>query len=172
MASFVLFKNPAVRIDIMVLEKFWPKMVSIIKRTECTYYKEDRLEVEGGGTYVAIRDVKADRPNKLGELIGLLYSLEWDSLTDTKDENKAPEKFYILIKPRKKGKNHDHQKNRQETGTGRESGSGSGSGPDVSRKDPGAGRSGAEPFVVRVDDIRELQKFDPGREAPGFHHYH
>lgn len=169
MASFVLFRNPDVRIDIMILQKYWPKLVSIIERTECTYYREDWLELENGRKYVALRDVKADRPHRLGELIGLFYSLEWDSLTDTPDETKSPEKFYILIKPRKKGGKHV-QRNRQETGAGSEGGSAGGSGPDVPGKDPGAGRSGAEPFVVGFYDIRQLEKFDPGREAPGFSH--
>ena len=171
MASFVLFRNPDVRIDIMILQKYWPKLVSIIERTECTYYREDWLELENGQKYVALRDVKADRPHRLGELIGLFYSLEWDSLTDTPDENKPAEKFYILIKPRKKGKKHD-QKDRQETGAGREGGSRIGSGPDVPGKDPGTGGSGTEPFVLRADDLRELEKFDARYKGSlvGYHH--
>ncbi len=171
MASFVLFSNPGVRIDIMILQKYWPKLVSIIERTDCRYYKEDWMELDNGQKYVILRDVKADRPNKLGELIGLFYSLEWDSLTDTPAENKPPEKFYILIKPRKKGRKHV-QENRTETGAGCESGSGVGSGSDVPGKAPGAGRSGTEPFVVRANDIRQLEMYDPLWEASVVHHNH
>ena len=117
---YVICQHPATRIDIMILQEFWPKMVGMIQRTGCTYFKEDWMELPNGQSYICLRDVKAERGHQLGEFIGLLYGLEWEALQQPEDLQ-APKKFYILIKPRKKVKK-DAEEHRQETDPGSEGG--------------------------------------------------
>lgn len=121
--AYVIVKHPVVRMDLMVLEEFWPKVVSIMERTGVTYEKEERVTPENGTeTYVVIRDLKGHAPiggNNLGEFLGLFYGLEWGEVTGG-DQSK-PKKFYILMSPRKRGKDNDH-KDRTENHSGSEGG--------------------------------------------------
>lgn len=159
--AYVINKHPAVRIDIMILQKYWPKLIGMIQRTGCTYFKEDRKELPNGHDYVMIRDVKSDNAWRLGELIGLLYSLEWDSLNgqDGAPEPRNPDKFYILIKPRKKGKKHV-QKDRKEAGAGSEGGNtgepGRTAGPEYN---PGSDQGG-DGIADDPGDIHQLSIFE------------
>lgn len=118
--AYVICKHPAVRMDLMVREEVWPKVVSIAQRTGVTYEKEEHVTPEGGeAKYILIRDLKGHAPiggNNLGEFVGLLYGLEWDEVIAKNPEQK---KFYILMAPRKRGKNND-LKDRKKAGPGRE----------------------------------------------------
>lgn len=108
--AYVICKHPAVRMDLMVREEVWPKVVSIAQRTGVTYEKEEHVTPEGGeAKYILIRDLKGHAPiggNNLGEFIGLLYGLEWDDVIAQIPEQK---KFYILMAPRKRGKGNDRE---------------------------------------------------------------
>ena len=115
---YVICQHPATRIDVMVLQEFWPKLVGMINRTGCRYFKEDWMELPNGQNYICLRDIKADKGHQLGEFLGLLYGLEWETVTAGTDE---PKKFYILIKPRKKVKK-DAEEHREEIHTGSEGG--------------------------------------------------
>lgn len=119
--AYMICKHPAVRMDLMVREECWAKVVSIAQRTGVTYEKEEHVDLEGGEKkYILIRDLKGHAPiggNNLGEFIGLLYGLEWDDVIAQIPEQK---KFYILMTPRKRGKGND-RKDRKEADPGRES---------------------------------------------------
>lgn len=160
--AYVINKHPAVRIDIMILQKYWPKMVGIVQRTGCTYFKEDWMNLPNGHDYVILRDIKSNDAWRLGNLIGLLYSLEWDSMfkEEEKPDPKTPDKFYILIKPRKKGKKNV-PKDRKETGAGSESGnSGESGGSAGSESNSGSDTSGVEPVGDGFDNIHQLSIFE------------
>ena len=137
--SFNIFKHPEVRIDIMVEKQFWPAVVNIIGDRDGTYFKEDNSQVKDR-EYVLIRDVKTVHAYELALLIEDISRFEQNkAMSDGVDP-----KIYILIKPRKKGKNHV-QKDREETGARSESGDGRESGTDQPGQDAGSGESGSEP---------------------------
>lgn len=147
--AYVICKNPMVRIDIMILQKYWPQMVGMIRQSGCTYFKEDWAELPNGHKYVMIRDVKSEHPNQLGTLFKMLNAME-TTAQETKD------KFYILIKPRKKGKKYV-QKDRKEIGTGSESGNAGESGDLQSEGNSEVDGSGFESTIPDPDDLRQLE---------------
>ena len=94
---YIVCQHPAVRMDIMVLQQYWPTLVGMIERTGCTYFKEDWMEIESGQNYICLRDVKALKGHQIGEFLKELFTL--DDLTEIQGET-GPKKFYILTKPR------------------------------------------------------------------------
>lgn len=122
--AFMVNVHPAVRIDIMVPQKYWPKLVGLFPAYHANYYKEDWMELPNGHDYICLRDVKSESMHELGMLLTHIErmnsNMEAERLNDK--ESKIPEeKFYILIKPRKKGKTNAKE-NRKETGAGSEGG--------------------------------------------------
>ena len=154
---YIVCKHPVVCMDIMVLQQYWPRLVSIIQRTGCTYDRENWEELPNGDRFIILRNVEAKQGKQLGELIGLLYGLEWQAMTDESLKNLS-NKFYILLKPKKrKGKKHD-QANRQEAHTGGESGNRGESAGDIRHgEDHGPDRGGNQPFSISADDLRGLE---------------
>lgn len=148
----IVCKHPGIRIDIMVKQKFWPMMASIMQKTGCKYYKEDWLELPNGSDYIVLRDVKAEKPYMLGNMFAQLHILE-------AEDQEGDGKFYVLIKPKKRGKKHV-QKDRQEADSGSQSGDGGESGNTGSAEDPGTRECGAEPPASGTDNFRQLEMFE------------
>ena len=155
--AYMICKHPAVRIDIMVPQKYWPQLVGVIQNTGCEYFKEDWMELPNGKDYILLRDVKAEKPWQIGNLMKVLSRIE----TETED---VTEKFYVLIKPRKKGKKHV-QKIRQEVYPGSEGGNAGESGDLQSGGTAEAGGSGTEPDIPGADDICQLEMFADGEKV-------
>ena len=116
---YIVCKHPVIKIDIMVLQSFTPQIISAVMATDCHYEKEDWVEQPNSQNYLVLRDIQADRGDKIGALLNMLYQM--DDSPDT--ESGKLRKFYILLKPRKKAKKNA-QKNRKETGAGSEGGTG------------------------------------------------
>lgn len=163
--AHVIVKDPEVRIDIMVKKKHWPQVVSMIDRQHCSYFKEDELKPINGTHYVVLRDIKADHGHNLAELIRMLYLVGIDPLNEASEAEVAKDKFYILIKPRKKGKKHD-KKARKETGAGSKGGNGGESGVAEPKPDSEPAGVGAEPDIPGTDDLCKLQVLGKPEEAP------
>lgn len=145
----VIVKSPVVQIDIMVLQEYWPKLVSMIQEAGCKYDKEQWTELPTGSLYIRLENIQSEHEYQLGNLIGSLYALESDEPKD--------HKFYILVKTKKKVKKNDLE-NRSETGTGSESGdSGESSGNSGNGEDYRPGGDGDRPAVVNLDDFRGLE---------------
>lgn len=143
--AYMICKHPAVRIDIMVPQKFWPQLVGVIQNTGCEYFKEDWMELPNGKDYILLRDVKAEKPWRIGNLMKVLSRIE----TETED---GTEKFYVLIKPRKKGKKNV-QKIRQEVYPGSEGGDAGESGDLQPGGDSETGGEWSEPDLSGADDF-------------------
>ena len=145
----VIVKSPVVQIDIMVLQEYWPKLVSMIQEAGCKYDKEQWTELPTGSLYIRLENIQAEHEYQLGNLIGSLYAMESDEPKDRK--------FYILVKTKKKVKKNDLE-NRQETGAGSESGdSGESSGNSGNGEDYRPGGDRDRPAVVNLDDFRGLE---------------
>ena len=140
---YVICQHPATRIDIMALQEFWPELASIIQRTGCTYKKEDKVELPNGQNYILLRDVQALKGYQLGDFIiqvsGMVYSLEQRALINGSQEDIAPKKFYVMIRPRGKKGKKDAGEVREEVHTGREGGDPGESAGDIQPgQDPGS----------------------------------
>ena len=162
--SYMVCANPLVRIDIMVQQRFWPMLASSIQRCGCKYYKEDWVELSNGFSYVILRDVKADRPHSLGDMFRELHILE-------QEDQEGSGKFYILVKPRKRGRKHD-QKDRKETGSGSNGGNEGEPRADEPGQDPGTGEGGNEPDISGSDNFRQLEMFEFTDEIAGVDNDH
>lgn len=118
--GYVISKSPDVRINLMVKQEYQAEVVSYCTRMHCRYKKERIFEPGNGETWVTLVDVEPEEGGgrNLGELIGLFYSLEWQNLTEGKQD-----KFYIVLgTKREKGRKKHARKNRQKTGQRGESG--------------------------------------------------
>lgn len=155
--AYMICKHPAVRMDIMVPQKYWPQLVGVIQNTGCEYFKEDWMELPNGKDYILLRDVKAKKTYYLGNLLKALTGIE----AGCEDHE---EKFYILIKPRKKGKKHV-QKIRQEVYPGSEGGNAGESGDLQPGGTAEAGGSGTEPDIPGTDDICQFEMFADGEKV-------
>lgn len=155
---YSVMKNPSVQIDLMVLEKYWPKLAGALDRTGCKYASETRTKKVNGNTYVVIRDIQADRNDWIGEALALFFGLEWYYLTDKQSEKPGKDNFYILIRPRRKGRRRNGvQKNREETGAGSESGNTGESGTVQSGQSPEHCGSGDLPDHAGTDSIHVFE---------------
>lgn len=110
MMSYVICKHPAVKMSLMVPERFWADIVSMAKRTGCTYAKEEHVEPIKDNKYVIIRDIQSNYGNKLGEFLSYIHGIE-NILASNPEIPVAQKKFYIMINTRnakkvKKGKNN------------------------------------------------------------------
>ena len=162
-----IIKAQSVQIDVMVLEKYWPKLAGIFQRTGCRYEKEDRTRIRGDKTYIILRDVQADKANCLGEAVGMFFGLEWYFLTDESPRGRAKDNFYILMRPRRKGKKNV-QKDRQEAGARCEGGDAGEPGTVQPGEDFGCDAGGAEPCDAGADAVCEQPV--PGAEADSHDH--
>ena len=138
---YIVCKHPVVRIDIMAPEQYWARLAGLVRQTNCIYADEEHVELPNGNKYVTIHDIKGARGHDIGDLLGLVYAME------NEDMESLHNKFYILIKPYKRGKNKHVQEDRPETGAGCESGDagesgdiqpGDGSESPEDRSEPGA----------------------------------
>lgn len=140
--SYTIFKHPAIRIDIMVEKSMWPALISYINACGC-FYKEE-FETENG--FVRVKDIQATHPNKIGELIGAVYSM---SMAD------PGKKYYILMNLRKKDTKNDKEHREtvdagSEIRTERES-----TGDIESGQDLGHGGDGTECACTDLCGVRE-----------------
>ena len=154
--NYIIHKDPAIRIDMMVDKQFLPTIASYCQRLGCKYEKEVECKPIGERQYVVLRDISGRNEAAVGELIGLFYSLEWGTLM----EGETQKKFYILINRRKKAKKHAGR-DRKETGEGRESGDSgesacnTGSGP---MGEPAG--DGFDPGDIGAGDLWELPRIE------------
>jgi len=116
---YIVNMHPVIRMDIMAQQKYLHKLVGEVINRGCEYEKEDWVEVKNGGKYVVLRDVHAKRGDLLGDLLDALYDMD----NSIPDESGKPQKFYILLRPRKKVKKNV-QKDREKAGPRSESGAG------------------------------------------------
>lgn len=154
--AYSLFKTPGTQMDIMVLKKYWAKLAGHVERTGCKYKKEDEVRASDGNEYVVLRDVSGNS-HHLGCLIGLFYGLEWEYLAEP--GHPSEDRFYILIKERRKGKKHV-QKDRKKAGPGSKSRNTGKPGDIQSGQPGGAGKSGDNAAGSGGDDSAQLQMFD------------
>ena len=117
---YIVNMHPVIKMDLMVLQKYMPKLIGAVINAGCEYEKEDWIELKNGQNYVILRDVRSKRGDQIGDLLKTLYEMD----NTVPDETGEPQKFYILLKPRKKAKKNA-QKDREETGAGSEGGAGS-----------------------------------------------
>ena len=99
--SYIICKSNNVQMDLMVLKKYQPQLVGYMRQYGCTYDREDEWEHKGK-KYVVLKDIRGKRGKSLGDVIGLFYSLEWNSLI----EGSSEDKFYITMNARRRAKNH------------------------------------------------------------------
>lgn len=116
---YIVNMHPVIRLDIMVLQTYMPKLVGTILNCGCRYEKEDWVELPNDQKYVILRDIRSEHGNQLGRLIDMLCDME----NTIPDESGKPQKFYILLRPRKKVKKNV-QKDREKAGPRGESGAG------------------------------------------------
>ena len=154
--NYSIMMHPVVRMDLIVDRKFEPQLVGYIQRMGCTYAEERNIngfEPSGKKEWVILKDVKGPNGGKLGELIGLFYSLEWGNLMSGDEQSK----FYIIMNPRRKGKKDNVCADRKETGTGSDSGD---SGDEAGTAGPGpvdgAAGDGTDVGTAGADDSGEL----------------
>ena len=153
--SYVIFKHPAIRMDLMVRRELWPKLVSHIARCDCTYAEErTTVNKKTGEAWVCVKDVRSLRGYKIGELIGLFYGLEWEIVQKDEEDNA---RFYILLNPRKGGYNNA-RKNRKTAGARRQ-GRNTGKPAGDIQPGPDSGHRGNDyqPACLSPDDIRGLE---------------
>ena len=152
---YVICKHPVIRMDIMVLQQYWPQMAAIVQRTGCKYDKEDWIELSNNDRFVILRNVNSDHGYKLGELLGLLYSLEGQAKADP---DRANLKFYILLKPKKRKEKNNVHKNGQKVHSRGESGTGGASTNDIGHgQNPEPGAGGSWSCSISTSDIRGLE---------------
>lgn len=112
---YIVSKHPGVKMDLVVLKEYWPKMAGIFQRTECTYESEEEF-TSGEKTYIRLNDIQSNKGFRIGSMVGLFYAMEWDSSIGGREDN-----FYILLNPRRRKKQNVH-KHRKETGAGSQGG--------------------------------------------------
>lgn len=150
--AHVICKHPMVRLDLRVKKQHWPKLASMIGRCQCHYEAEFESKVDSTGEeWITLKDVQSLRGDQLGNLIGLFYSMEWDSVTEGKED-----KFYIMLNMKKREKKYDHE-HREKVGPGCESrNSGKSAGDIRFGPNSGLGGNGDRACVVDADDLRGL----------------
>lgn len=119
--SYVICKEPNIRIDLMVKKQYYPQLIGYFQRMGCTYKKEIERHFGNDESWIILKNVQADNGMKIGQLIGLFYSMDWQGLTEGKED-----KFYILLNSWKKGKKYAG-KDRKEIHQGSEVGTAGGS---------------------------------------------
>jgi hypothetical protein len=151
--GYVIIKNPAVQMDLMVKKQYQPQLVSYMERMGVRYANEVTGTIWEDSTeeWVKLYDISGESGKSVGELIGLFYSLEWGHLT-AEDEDK----FYIMLHPARKGKRKHARKNRKETGTGSNGGdSGESSGYSEPGQVGGPAGDGYDAGDPGADDLWE-----------------
>ena len=152
--SYIICKHPACRIDLMVLENYWPQLASYVERCDCTYFKEDHVELPGGDKYVILRDVRSFKAYMVGELMKLFFKME----SENPESEDGKQKFYILIKPRKKGKKIVSE-DRTETDAGSEGGD-SGESGDIHSGECVDGDTDGDSAVLLCNPVAEQLSID------------
>ena len=117
MSRYIICKSEGIRMDLMVKKEFEAQLVGYFVRTGCRYEKEVELNPGNGEAWVCLKNVQATRGADIGELIGLLYSVQWGSAGEENHD-----KFYIILNANKKGKKQYAHKNRKEANGRSESG--------------------------------------------------
>ena len=123
--SYVVIKNPAIRIDLVVKKEYLPQLVGYISRMGCTYEAEQDKD-----DWVCLMDISGPTGRHIGDTLGLFYSLEWGHLVEGKPEDK----FYILLNMRRKKAKKNVHKNRKEADQGSDGGN---SGESAGYSEPG-----------------------------------
>lgn len=90
--SYIVSKSPDVKMNLMVLKKHLPELAGYCERTGCKYDKEVAFDPGNGEEWVTLANVSGGNGRKLGDLIGLFYSIEWKNLTEGIED-----KFYIVL---------------------------------------------------------------------------
>ena len=155
--NYVICKDPGLELDLMVEEAFYPQLVSYIQRMGCKYARERAVTPRKGRIYHVLKDLTGPNGAAVGEVIGLFYSLEWGGLL----EGEEARKFYIMVRPKRKGKKKHADKNRKEPDQGSNRGD---------RGEP-TGNSGSEPLgrpagdgpdagVIGADDLWEFPRVE------------
>jgi len=110
--SYVICKEPGIQIDLMVKKKYHAQLASYVDRMGCTYKKEVTRIIKGlDEEWVTLKDVASKDGRGVGQLLGLYYSMDWQGLTEGKED-----KFYILIH-KVRGKKYG-RKNRKKVDSG------------------------------------------------------
>ena len=150
----VMVKHPGVQIDIMVPKEHWPKLVGIISRTNCFYKKEDEIDIPNGKSFVILRDVQAGSMHAISEFFDYLNLIQYDvEVKDGEQPKKLEDKFYILMRPKKRKVKKNADKDRKEVYERREGGAGREPANDIQpgSADGSSGGSDSAPVAVNAD---------------------
>ena len=90
--SYIISKSPDVKMNLMVLKQYLPELAGYCERTGCKYDKEVAFDPGNGEEWVTLVNVSGGNGRKLGDLIGLFYSIEWKNLIEGIED-----KFYIVL---------------------------------------------------------------------------
>lgn len=155
--SYVICKDPGIRMDMMVKKKYAPQLVGYIRQKGCTYTREIEKKIrETEEEWIVLMDITGKNGKAIGGLLEIFCCMDWESKVFGDDD-----KFYILLN-RRKGKKKYVQKNRSQAGTGRKDRTGgeSAGAADTGHADADYGKPG-DGGSDGTDDIRH----DLGREG-------